>query len=318
MKNKKYGRQIGYGLTGVAIGVIIYIMLLVNIPESVEAKSTLVEFTNTEQKSSENEYVLGDESYDGSIRPFLQFGSYHVSAAGFMQYEANGTVKYGKVNPMFYFGNLEENAKTEESEVNSGNQINDTNGSDNTSIATRGNNQGNNNSNQSIGGKIASGFNINTSQAEDFEVGHIVEEFKKHGRLPLDIEHMNISSDFGVREDPFTKTRAYHVGTDFSSLSIDGANIYSVMPGEVVQAVASSNKEGLGNYVVIRHNGFETLYAHMKEAPIHKEGDMVKGGEVIGYVGTTGRSTGPHLHFEVGIGGLKANPSMFLSETKKQ
>ena len=320
MKKKKYERQIGYGVAGLVIGAIIYVMLLVDIPVSVEARSTLMEFTNKEQVSSEDDYVLDDEDYDGSIRPLLQFGSYHVSAAGFKQYEANGIVKYGKVNPMFYFEKPKVVAEGE-GDVNPGGQTPNNpslklSADDNDNPTNPGdNNTGNDN--QPIEKDVVSGFNIHTAQVESFDVGQIKKEFKKHGQLPLDIEHMNISSEFGIRQDPFVNTRAYHVGTDFSTSSIDGTRIYSVMPGEVVKAVASSSKEGLGNYVIVKHDGFETLYAHMKNAPIHKEGDMVKGGETIGYVGTTGRSTGPHLHFEVGIGGLKANPVIFLNEIRK-
>jgi len=102
VKKIKYGRQIGYGLAGLAIGIIVYVMLVSNIPSAVEARSSLIEFV-TQKEEPTSEYVLDDENYNGEVVPFLKHGGYRVSPAQFIQYEKNETVRFGKVNPTFYY-----------------------------------------------------------------------------------------------------------------------------------------------------------------------------------------------------------------------
>src|SRR5690606_22861564 len=96
-----------------------------------------------------------------------------------------------------------------------------------------------------------------------------------------------------------------HQGTDFAAPS--GTPIYAAGNGVVEMA---GRKGGYGNYVRIRHgSAYQTAYAHMKSfATGPKKGAPVKQGQVIGYVGTTGRSTGPHLHYEVHLNGKQVNP----------
>lgn len=116
-----------------------------------------------------------------------------------------------------------------------------------------------------------------------------------------------ISSGFGYRSDPFTGAAALHAGLDFRGPT--GSPIYAAATGTVsFQGV----KNGYGNVVEISHgNGLVTRYAHMS-AFRARLGQTVEAGDIIGAIGSTGRSTGPHLHFEVLIDGRAVNPRPFL------
>jgi murein DD-endopeptidase MepM/ murein hydrolase activator NlpD len=120
-----------------------------------------------------------------------------------------------------------------------------------------------------------------------------------------DLRHM--ASGFGYRSDPFTKIRKFHAGMDFSSRT--GTPIYATGDGVVVRA--DNTASGYGNHVVIRHGfGYETLYGHMSKYKV-RAGQKVKRGDVVGYVGSTGRSEAPHLHYEVHKNGTVVNPLNF-------
>lgn len=116
-----------------------------------------------------------------------------------------------------------------------------------------------------------------------------------------------ISSGFGYRRDPFTGAAAMHAGLDFRGPV--GAPIYAAAKGKVSFA---GRRSGYGNCIEINHgNGLKTRYAHMS-AFRAKVGQEVAAGDVIGAIGSTGRSTGPHLHFEVRINDRAVNPRPFL------
>ena len=116
-----------------------------------------------------------------------------------------------------------------------------------------------------------------------------------------------MASGFGYRTDPFTKARKMHEGMDFTANT--GAPIYATGDGYVAQA--DNTASGFGNHVVIRHGfGYETLYAHLSKYKC-RAGQHVKRGDVIGYVGSTGRSEGPHCHYEVHKNGKVVNPLNF-------
>jgi len=123
-------------------------------------------------------------------------------------------------------------------------------------------------------------------------------------RTPVD--GARISSQFGMRKHPILGYTKKHTGIDFAARS--GTPIMAAGSGTVVRAGVNG---GYGNYVQIRHaNGYKTAYAHMKGfAKGTKVGAKVKQGQVIGYVGSTGRSTGPHLHYEVHKDNQKINPA---------
>jgi len=116
-----------------------------------------------------------------------------------------------------------------------------------------------------------------------------------------------MASGYGPRIHPIYKTRKMHSGMDFSAKS--GTPIYATGDGKVSKVRRS--RRGYGNHVIINHGyGYKTLYAHMKKYAV-KKGQKVKRGEVIGYVGSTGTSVAPHLHYEVHKDGKKINPVNF-------
>ena len=116
-----------------------------------------------------------------------------------------------------------------------------------------------------------------------------------------------LTSSFGYRRDPFTGASAMHSGLDFRGPS--GAPIYSAAKGRVSFV---GTKSGYGKVVEISHgNGMVTRYAHMSKFN-SRVGQEVAAGDVIGAIGSTGRSTGPHLHFEVRVNGRAVNPRPFL------
>ncbi|RYY55683.1 MAG: M23 family metallopeptidase [Chitinophagaceae bacterium] len=121
-------------------------------------------------------------------------------------------------------------------------------------------------------------------------------------------ELSRIASGFGQRVDPVYKTVKMHAGLDFAAPQ--GTPVYATADGSI--AIAGNMGNGYGNYVVIRHGyGYETLYGHMVRVKA-RVGAPVKRGEVIGWVGSTGKSTGPHCHYEVHKNGNKIDPVYFF------
>ena len=122
---------------------------------------------------------------------------------------------------------------------------------------------------------------------------------------PLDFYHL--ASKFGLRLDPFTKKRAMHYGVDLAGWT--GANVYSTAPGKVVFA---GRKGRYGKLVEIDHGlGLRTRYAHLRKIMV-KRGQMLVHRQKIGVLGSTGRSTGPHVHYEVRFEGKPLNPRKFI------
>lgn len=116
-----------------------------------------------------------------------------------------------------------------------------------------------------------------------------------------------VSSRFGKRTDPFTGKQEYHRGIDFAGQR--GSNVVAVAGGVITQAKKSS---GYGNLVEIDHgNGYVTRYGHNQDMKV-SVGDTIKKGEVVAKMGSTGRSTGPHVHFEVLKNGVHVDPMKFI------
>lgn len=125
-------------------------------------------------------------------------------------------------------------------------------------------------------------------------------------RYPL-FGEANVSSPFGYRPDPFLGRPALHPGMDL--VQAYGADIRSTAAGRIVHAGPMG---GYGNMVEVDHgNGLATRYGHMSEVLV-TEGQEIKAGAVLGRIGSTGRSTGPHLHYEVRIDGEAVDPDRFL------
>ena len=117
-----------------------------------------------------------------------------------------------------------------------------------------------------------------------------------------------IASGYGSRIDPVYKTVKFHYGLDFAAPQ--GTPIYATADGTVI--TAGSTGSGYGNHVIINHSyGYETLYGHMVRVKV-RGGQAIKRGEVIGWVGSTGKSTGPHCHYEVHKYGNKIDPIYFF------
>lgn len=117
-----------------------------------------------------------------------------------------------------------------------------------------------------------------------------------------------VTSEFGYRRDPFTGERKGHSGMDLAVPT--GTSVRAALPGTVT--VSTYNQGGYGYYVMIDHgNGLSTLYGHNSQL-LARVGQTVEAGDVIALSGSTGRSTGPHLHFEVRINGERTNPRSYL------
>jgi murein DD-endopeptidase MepM/ murein hydrolase activator NlpD len=120
-----------------------------------------------------------------------------------------------------------------------------------------------------------------------------------------------ISSRFGERNDPFTGQREKHTGLDFAG--VRGTEVLSVASGVVIWA---ANRNGYGKTIEIDHgNGYQTRYAHSDELVV-KAGDHVSAGQVIAKMGSTGRASAPHVHFEVLKDGRQVNPGRFVSNLR--
>mgnify|MGYP006197910175 CR=1 FL=1 len=121
-----------------------------------------------------------------------------------------------------------------------------------------------------------------------------------------------ITSRYGYRSDPFSRRTSFHGGIDFAGP--DGTDIFTVADGVVIKAGWNN---GYGNMVEIDHgDGLVTRYAHAKSLVV-KEGDVVSKDQLIAYMGTTGRSTGVHLHYEVLKNGRQINPSQIMKFAKR-
>ncbi len=120
-----------------------------------------------------------------------------------------------------------------------------------------------------------------------------------------------ISSHFGEREDPINGKGAFHAGVDLQARR--GDKIMATADGTVIRANTNGD---FGRFIEIRHgNGFTTHFAHLQKFKV-KKGDKVKRGQVIGLVGTSGRSTGAHLHYELCLNGKLINPETFMQTAK--
>ena len=145
-----------------------------------------------------------------------------------------------------------------------------------------------------------------------WEIGNVESE---SGFLwPLPSNRNTLSSLFGSRKDPFTGRPGNHTGIDVPAPK--NTPIYAAKSGVVTTSVRGSGSSwSYGNYVVVSHSdGTSTLYAHMNSRAVSK-GETVSQGQIIGYVGTTGRSTGYHLHFEVRVNGTRKDPINYFPST---
>ena len=117
-----------------------------------------------------------------------------------------------------------------------------------------------------------------------------------------------VTSCFGSRGDPLSEEQSFHHGLDIAAPA--GTAIRAVASGTVIEVGFNA---AYGNYVVVSHSdGTSTLYAHMNSTPPVSVGQNVSQGDVIGHVGTTGNSTGNHLHLELRVNGARTNPLNYV------
>ncbi len=123
-------------------------------------------------------------------------------------------------------------------------------------------------------------------------------------------DHVWLTSSFGYRRDPFNGRKRMHHGIDLAGQV--GIKIYAT--GEGVVKVAEYNRYGYGKEIILDHGfGYQSIYAHLNDIYVNT-GDTVKRGQLIGTLGSTGRSTGPHLHYEIRQGDRAVNPMYFFFE----
>ncbi len=164
------------------------------------------------------------------------------------------------------------------------------------------------------------GLDINAS-ADKMEQSNLINQYKETiaqmEQTNKELKHIptiwpaasySISSNFGIRSDPFNNSSSFHAGIDIKGNT--GTPVYSSADGTIILA---EDYGGYGNTIKIRHsNMYVTLYAHLSEIKV-KQGDSVKKGENIGSIGSTGRSTGPHLHYEIIKNGEPIDPHPFMN-----
>lgn len=168
-------------------------------------------------------------------------------------------------------------------------------------------------SDEAVGGPFVP---LQSGAGFDAQVGALDQSLKNLRALNADLARVPVanpapraplSSPFGVRSDPFLGKLAMHSGLDFRASF--GTPVLAAADGKVLDA---GRNGGYGNLVEIGHgNGLSTRYAHLSRIAV-KSGQSVKRGTVVGWVGSTGRSTGPHLHYEIRRGGLAVDPATYV------
>ena len=285
-------KKIVYGALGFSVSALLIANLLTSMPDTYVAAS---QQNASEQETPPDESTYGmeperdsyqmEDSEDSKNSSESLLSTYHVTTENLSGLEEADVVNYGRVNPMLFWEKAsepkaEESAKTEEADP----------------------------------------LDLSANKEATSDVGQVASitsdelkaMFTKYGVLPVKEAFYGISSAYGPRVDPFDGTPdAFHSGLDIASAGIAGGNVYNMFPGVV--SLVGSNPDGYGNYIVIDHGEFTTLYGHLKDAPNRKEGDVLLAGDEIGLVGSTGRSTGPHLHVEIDIAGVKADPEPLMA-----
>ncbi len=160
------------------------------------------------------------------------------------------------------------------------------------------------------GEKIAVGEIIDGSGGNDIESakGTSFAEYFVNATPVMPVSGARITSRFGYRTHPITGKKGFHTGLDLATA--EGTPISAVYFGKVTK---TGEDDSWGKYVLVEHSdGFETFYCHLSEIYAEK-GSVMRQGETVGLVGSTGMSTGPHLHFEVRINGIRVDPELLIN-----
>ena len=271
-----------YGTLGCLIGIAIFTLLGSDykVPNVVTAKSDVREMdVYRNRKERVMDHAIDDIGFEEIA--LIGYDTYHVRDMDMEEYKNSKVVIYGRVNPMWYWENVS------------------------VSIDKAGDDE--------YGDSLdTKGYDMLTGKMVDINVGFIKDKIRRNGSLPVREEYYNITSNFGIRPDPFNEDiMVFHTGLDISEIGINGREVMAVLPGVISKV---SNNSGYGNFVIINHGDFATVYGHLEGYTRDlEEGLEVEVGDVIGYVGSTGRSTGPHLHLEFDIDGVKVDPKIFMN-----
>lgn len=137
----------------------------------------------------------------------------------------------------------------------------------------------------------------------------LVKRFETNDFCAFPVSNATVTSEFGVRTDPVTnKKGAGHHGIDLAAPK--GSEIYAYDSGYVKK---TGENEIYGNFILLSHNGFDSFYGHLSKVTV-KEGDTVRSGDSIGIIGSSGKSTGIHLHFEIRRDETAVDPAPYLYE----
>lgn len=159
------------------------------------------------------------------------------------------------------------------------------------------------------GEKIAVGEIINGSGGDDADSakGTSLDNYFVNANPVMPVKDARITSRFGYRIHPITEKRGFHTGLDMAAT--EGTPVSAVYYGKVTK---TGEDDSWGKYVLVEHSdGFETFYCHLSEIYV-QDGAVIRQGETLGLVGSTGMSTGPHLHFEVKINDIRVDPELLL------
>lgn len=289
-----------YGALGVSASGLILATMLVSMPKAyVGSHVSEIDTELTEDDNFdfwEDEEAVEDSDGEEDL-PDL-FNTYHLTEATIDSLVHSNVFNIGRIDPMRY-----NSTSNKEDESKKGPKFTWEDAEAETEIAE----------NETIG------YDTNAEPGEGGDVlksvatNDLAERFKRYGVLPVSEEVYGVSSEFGPRVNPIgdSKEKVFHTGLDIWSDNISGKEVYSMLPGVVSHV--GNNPAGYGQHIIVDHDGFKTLYAHFTTTPNYKVGDNVAAGDTLGLVGSTGRSTGPHLHIEIDVEGVKINPKPFMS-----
>lgn len=162
----------------------------------------------------------------------------------------------------------------------------------------------------SLNAKIIAGggSDIKVSSEEEIPDNVSIADYSLNQKMVLPVDG-KVTSEFGIRTHPISGDLRFHAGIDIAADL--GTKIYSAFDGEVVHA---DYDQWNGNFLKIQHdNGIMTVYCHCEKLNV-KKGQKIRAGEVVATVGSTGSSTGPHLHFEIRVDDISYNPEKALNE----
>lgn len=291
-------KKILYGIIGLLLGALFFLDLLSEIPKDFSS-GMMIE--SPEELQLEPNQLENIESTDVE--------TYLVNEIIKNDYLINETILFGRKNPMKFYRienkvlnpgeNGEGDIPEDGSDLNPSQYIIefDWNTFENSYVLPRG---------------YLFGYDNESKKIKTVDVSKIEGDLMQNGKLPVELYYYNISSNFGIRKDPFgSGDNEFHKGLDISSDKISGTNVYSILDGTIT---FKEDEDGYGKYAIVNHGEYFSIYAHLEEFNLDLEnGDTVKAGDIIGFVGNTGRSTGTHLHLELDIDGVRVNPRHFLN-----